>query len=126
MSVTPFYAAILALLFAVLSVRVIRLCRAAKAGLGDGGDRGLLRGLRVHGNFAEYVPLALLLMAFAEMRDAPAWTLHGLGVLLLAGRLAHALGVSREPELPGARVFGMALTFTVLIGGALTILILLA
>ena len=34
-----------------------------KIGIGDGGDKALARKIRVHGNFVEYVPLGLLLMA---------------------------------------------------------------
>lgn len=118
-SITPFYAGLAALLFVALSFRVIGLRRAARIGLGDGGDRGLLRRLRVHGNFAEYAPLAIVLMVLAELQGAPAWTIHLTGTCLLAGRLLHAYGVSQEPELMKLRVAGMILTFTALIGGAL-------
>ena len=61
----------------------------------------------------------LVLMALAEWQQAPAWALHALGLGLLAGRIVHAVGLSQEPEPAGLRAVGMALTFTVLIGGAL-------
>jgi uncharacterized protein len=118
MSVTPIYAGLLALLFILLSVRVIGLRRSARVALGDGGNPALLRRQRVHGNFAEYAPLALLLMALAELQNLPDWTIHAIGILLLVGRAAHAYGVSREPEMPKARVLGMALTFAALGAGA--------
>ena len=118
MSVTPIYAGFLALLFILLSVRVIGLRRAARVALGDGGNPALLRRQRVHGNFAEYAPLALLLMALAELQNLPDWTIHAIGILLLVGRATHASGVSREPEMPKARVLGMALTFGALGVGA--------
>ncbi len=71
MLVTPIYAAVLALVFVGLSVRTIRLRRRARIAVGDGGDPRLARAMRVHTNFAEYVPLALLLIYFAESAGAP-------------------------------------------------------
>lgn len=124
MSVTPLYAALLALLFFALSVRVISRRRDARVGIGDGGNRLLLRSQRAQANFAEYVPLTLLLMGFAEVQGAPGWSLHLLGCLLFAGRLVHAAGLSREPEPSGLRVTGMSLTFTVLLIAAAANLIL--
>lgn len=119
---TMFYAAVLALLFVALGARTILRRRSVGASLGDGGDAVLTRRIRAHGNFAEYAPFALLLMALAEAGGAPDWRIHILGGVLLAGRLAHAVGVSREPEDFRFRVGGMICTFSALIGGALTCL----
>jgi uncharacterized protein len=113
--VTALYAAILALLFFYLSVTVIGQRRKSQASLGTGNDAQLERVVRVHANFAEYVPFALLMIFFVEGASYPAWTIHALGVLLLAGRASHAYGVSRSPENFRFRVTGMALTFTVLL-----------
>ena len=124
MTVTPVYAGILALLFVGLSMRVIALRRGARVGLGDGGNRLLMRRMRVQANFAEYVPLCLLLMAFAELQGAPAWVLHGIGTVLLAGRLIHSTGVSREPEPTGFRTVGMVMTFVSLNCAAIVVLVL--
>ena len=120
MTITPIYAGLATLVFVALSFRVIAQRRASGVTLGDGDDRLLRRRLRVHGNFAEYVPLALLLMALAELQDAAAWLLNLIGLALIAGRLIHAWGVSREPEEIRLRVLGMSLTFAALIAGALT------
>jgi uncharacterized membrane protein YecN with MAPEG domain len=117
MSVTPVYGAILAVLFVALSLRVIFSRRTGGTSLGDGGDDRLLRRIRVHGNFAEYVPLALLLMALVELRGLPGSYLHIMGLLLTSGRLLHAYGVSLG--VGWARVAGMALTFTTLLAAAL-------
>ena len=106
MSVTPVYAGLLALLFIFLSVRVIGMRRSARVALGDGGNPALLRRQRVHGNFAEYVPLALILMALAELQNPPGWMIHAIGIPLLLGRAAHAYGVSCEPEMLRVRVSG--------------------
>jgi len=112
--IVPFYAALLALLFIALAFRVIRERVRARVGVGDAGDPMLLRAMRVHANFAEYVPLALLLLAFMELQGTAAALLHGLCVALLAGRLSHAFGVSRQPEPLLFRRIGMGLTFAVM------------
>ena len=114
MIVTAFYAALLTPLFVLLSVRVIGARRAGKQALGDGGDAALLRRMRVQANFAEYVPLALILLSLAESMRAPVWLLHGLGITLLAGRVSHAWGVSRPDETLSFRVAGMAMTLLTL------------
>ncbi|MGE3991009.1 MAPEG family protein [Pseudorhodoplanes sp.] len=123
LAIVPVYAAILAVMFVGLSIRVIGQRRSSKLPLGFQGDIALERRVRVQGNFAEYVPLALLLLAFVEMRGAPAWLLHGLCALLLAGRLSHAYGVSQMRERFAFRVTGMAVTFTVILAASVAILI---
>lgn len=122
LTVSPVYAGLLGLLFVFLSVRVIGARRRSGVALGDGGDQALLRRQRVHGNFAEYVPLGLVLLVCAEATGVAHWQLHLIGSLLLAGRAIHAIGVSGEPEILPLRVAGMALTFTALITAALACL----
>jgi uncharacterized protein len=114
MPITAFYAGLLAPLFILLAVRVIRHRRGAKVAVGDGGDATLLRRMRVHANFAEYVPFALLLMTLAESLHAPNLLLHVLGLALVVGRLCHAYGVSQMKEPLNFRVIGTATTFTVI------------
>jgi uncharacterized membrane protein YecN with MAPEG domain len=50
--------------------------------------------------------------------------LHGLGALLLAGRILHAYGLSRSPQILKLRVFGMTLTFIVIVIAALACFVL--
>src|SRR5215831_2881923 len=119
MVVTSIYAGLLALLFVVLSLRVIGFRRSARVALGDGSNANLMRRIRVHGNFAEYVPMALLLMALGEAQVSPKWIIHALGLVLVIGRAIHAYGVGRAPEVRYCRVVGMAATFVVLIAGAM-------
>ncbi|MGB8315712.1 MAG: MAPEG family protein [Aestuariivirga sp.] len=118
MEITALYAGLLAPLFILLSVRVIGARRNAKVGVGDGGNVALLRRMRVHANFAEYVPFALLLMALAENLGVWTWLIHVMGITLLAGRLSHAYGVSQQPEVFKFRIFGMAATLTVIAAAA--------
>jgi hypothetical protein len=62
-------------------------------------------------------------MAFVEMRGSASWLLHGMGCLLIAGRLSHAYGVSQLRESFAFRVAGMAMTFTVILTASLAILV---
>ncbi|HUK59752.1 MAG TPA: MAPEG family protein [Stellaceae bacterium] len=121
--IVPLYAALLALLFLALSVRVMAERGRVGVAIGAGGSIALERRIRVHGNFAEYVPLALLLLAFLELRGSAAWYLHLLGLALLIGRLAHAVGVSREPDIYVLRGAGVALTIAVIGLAALTLIV---
>ena len=119
LAMVPVHAGLPTLLFVVPGFRVVTRRRSARVGLGDGGDGILGRRVRAHGNLAEHVPLAFLLMALAELQGASAWTWHMIGTSLIAGRLLHAWGVGREPEILNLRVAGMVLTFFALITGAL-------
>jgi len=116
MPITAFYAALLAMLFMVLSFRTIERRRTARVEIGTGEDAELLRRCRVHANFAEYVPLALVLLALAESLKAPHALLHLAGLMLLAGRSVHAYGLSQTPHILRLRVTGMIMTF-----GAITL-----
>jgi uncharacterized membrane protein YecN with MAPEG domain len=118
MTIVPFYAAVFACLYVGLSVRTLRTRRALGIAVGDGGNAAMLRAMRVHANFAEYVPFALLLLWMLETAGASTWSLHALAGLLLAGRIAHAWGVSQARERFAWRVSGMAATFTVLLTAA--------
>ncbi len=124
MAITSIYAALLGVVFVALSIRVAGTRREAQIAIGDGGDKVLERRIRAHANFAEYVPIALILIALAESNGAPALLLHGLGVGLVAGRVVHALNISSPAERIPLRVVGMATTFTVILVAALANLIL--
>ncbi|MGE3595783.1 MAG: MAPEG family protein [Dehalococcoidia bacterium] len=114
MPVVALYAALLSLLFIGLSARTIGLRRRLQIGIGDAGSAEMLRAMRVYSNFAEYVPLALLLIYFAEVSGAPHALVHALGLSLLLGRLVHAYGVSQVNENFRFRVVGMVVTFSTL------------
>lgn len=122
MTVTPLYAAVLALMFVALSVRTLRLRRQLRIAVGDKGDEQMLRAMRVHANFAEYVPLSLLLVYMFEARSGTSVLIHALCICLIVGRLSHAYGLSRVDEDYRYRVFGMSMTFTALAVSALGIL----
>ncbi len=122
MLIVALYASLLALLFVVLSVRVIRVRRSRRIAIGDAGDTALMRAIGVHSNFAQYVPLCLFMVYLVEIRLGGAWLVHGLGVALLLARVSHAWGVSQAQEDLRFRVFGMVMTFAVLVVSALALL----
>jgi uncharacterized membrane protein YecN with MAPEG domain len=121
-TILPLYAALLAIMFVVLSIRTIRQRRKLKIGLGDAGNKDMQRAMRVHANFAEYVPLCLLMIYWVEQSGVYAWFVHALCTVLIVGRLSHAYGVSQQRENFRFRIAGMSLTFAVLIACAVHLL----
>lgn len=120
--VTGFYAGILALVYVVLALRVINIRRAHKVVLGTLNATGqpvdaLIQAVRIHGNFAEYVPFALVLILMCEIQDMARPCVHALGLVLLLGRLLHIVALSESSI--GLRVAGMLLTFSVFVGAGL-------
>lgn len=121
MTVTPIYAGLLAIWFLVLSIRVVqgRVGRG-KPSLGDGGSPDMLRRIRGHANFAEYVPMVLVLMGLLELGGLTKWALHALGTMLLTGRLLHGYALSFTEGFVFGRSAGILLTFlSLLVGGSL-------
>jgi hypothetical protein len=121
MTITLLYAGLLSLWLLVLSVRVIAI-RSQGISLGDGGNPVLLRRIRAHGNFAEYVPMILVMIGFLEISHlAPIW-IHTFGITLVIGRLLHGYAMSFNESFKFGRVGGTVLTFTLLaVCGALCI-----
>ena len=123
---TALYAGLCALFYVYQTFVVINHRRGKKIGLGDGGDKDVIKAIRVHANSAETMPMALILLGLSEMLGAPAIALHVLGLMLLVGRVVHGLhftGVLSHHFRP----LGMVLTTLVimitavgLIGHALT------
>ena len=63
--------------------------------------------------------MALILMAACELNGAPAPFLHLVGVTLVVGRLLHAQGLTSSEGVSFGRTAGTALTWIVLLEGAL-------
>src|ERR1044071_3613643 len=96
--IVPFYAAILGLIFIFLSARVIAARRQLRGTVGFGGHHVLERRIRVQGNFAEYVPITVILLTFMELYGGAKWLIHLLCIALILGRSLHAYCVSRTDE----------------------------
>ncbi len=106
MHITLIYAGLLGLLFLLLSFWVVKRRAQFRVMIGEGEAPEMLAAIRAHGNFAEYVPLTLLLMALCELAGVGALWLHLGGVLLVVWRILHAIGIQipRAPNMP--RLFG--------------------
>ena len=123
LTIVPVFSAFFAVMFVLLSINVIRARRKHKVGIGTGRNKSVERAMRVHANFAEYVPFALLLVALLELNKSNSLLLMGLCSVLLVGRLVHAYGVSMENERFAFRVSGMMMTFAVILIAALANLV---
>ena len=82
--ITLLYAAILSIIYVALTIRVIKHRVTSKVLLGDGGISKLNIAVRTHGDFGEYIPLALFLMMGVELYQYSTSTLHTLGIALVA------------------------------------------
>lgn len=122
LAVTPLYAAILAVFYIAMSFYVIVTRARTDVLVGDGGNPDMLVAIRRHGNLAEYMPFALLMMALGELMGlGPAW-LHASGLALVAGRLVHPFGVTRDKGPLAPRVAGVLATFAAMLIPGLYIL----
>ena len=120
--ITSLYGAILGLLCVALSVQVSLTRVKTKVSLLDGSNPMLTEAIRRHGNFVEYVPIALILMAFAESGGGNHLLMHGLGVLLLAARLIHPFGIKHDNAAAPARIAGTAVSqFVIVVSAGLII-----
>ena len=109
--VTSVVASFLTIIFIKLSFAVIRLRRENKVAIGSGGHEDLERAIRAQGNFAEYVPFGILLIACLELNGAPWWLVAIPGITLIMGRLIHAKGINVPPPDFSKRILGMKITF---------------
>ncbi|WP_164000756.1 MAPEG family protein [Pyxidicoccus caerfyrddinensis] len=111
--VTALYAALNAFLTVGLGVNVSRVRGKHNVFRGDGGHADLIAAIRAHGNNAEHVPLALILLLVAELCGGSSMALHAFGGALLVARLAHAFGLIKASRV---QVVGALLTLAVQLG----------
>jgi len=108
--ITFLYAGILGLIYIALAFYTIRGRFKHGVVLGDGENEDMLRRIRVHGNFAEYVPFALILMlCYERMMSADPNIVHILGASLVVSRLVFSLSVLKIVKIPFGRQVGMIL-----------------
>ncbi len=110
LTVTPIYAVLLTAFMLILSARVIMERRGNKFAYGNNDSNRVEAKIRAQANWAEYTPIALLLMLMAEIQGISAGWLHLTGMILLVGRVAHGYGMSFDPKNFRFRVYGMILT----------------
>ena len=123
--ITAMYLALLALVYIILALQVVRLRRLEGVSLGDGGNAVLRSAIRAHAHFAEYVPIIILMAALLENVGLPAVKLNQLLGPFLAARIMHPIGMYAEPRSWRFNIFrlgGMVLTIAVLFGCAMQII----
>ncbi|CAM8275024.1 COG3788 Uncharacterized relative of glutathione S-transferase, MAPEG superfamily [Candidatus Methylopumilus planktonicus] len=110
LKLTAIYAAILTFVYVKLTLNVINLRRQNEVSLGDGGREDLQQAIRSHGNFAEYVPLGLILLGCLEANHIH-WTIVLLlGGVFTTGRLFYAKAFLEATPNIDLRVKGMKFT----------------
>lgn len=104
------YAALLGALMIVLSLRISLARMRSGISLGWGDDPVLRARVRAFGNFAEWVPMALVLLMLAQLAGAPEPALHAGGMALVLGRVLHPLQLDGRLFTP-LRFLGMCATY---------------
>lgn len=120
--ITSIYAGAAALMFVYLTLGVSRQRIRHKVSIGDGDNRAVLVAIRAQGNFVEYVPIGLILMAAVENQGAPAMAMHALGVMLIGGRILHAIGFTKRPQILILRQVGIVLNLVMVLAAGLGLL----
>ena len=110
------------ILLLVLSVLVVRQRRSHGVALGDADIPQLTQAVRAFGNASEYVPAGLVAIAVLAMVGAPPAVVHATGFILLTGRIAHAIGLSRSGGASLPRAAGVILTWLAYILGAVSLI----
>lgn len=121
--ITSIYAALCGILMIALAMRVSLARRRFRVGIGSGGHEPLERAIRVHANFIEFVPLALILMLLAELGGVTGWLMHVFGITLVVSRLLHAWGLTQSGGESFGRMYGSLGTWALIL--VLAVLILL-
>ena len=110
------------ILLLVLSVLVTRQRRKHHVEIGDGGVPALNQAIRAFGNAAEYVPAALIGLGVLALAGAMPLLIHPIGFLLFAGRVMHAVGLSRSTGVSWLRTAGVLATWVAYIALAAALL----
>jgi uncharacterized protein len=99
------------LLLLVMALLVVRQRQKHKIALGDEGVPELTRAIRAQGNAVEYIPAALIGLVVLELTGAPPVLVHIAGLVLFAGRVMHAIGLSNSGGVSMLRTLGVVATW---------------
>ena len=121
--ITGFYAALGAIILALLSLNVGRTRGSSGILIGDGGHAGLLGATRAHGNAVEYLPIGLILMLGLELEHGSIILLHAIGIVLIGSRMLHAAGLLRSTGSSTPRLVGYLATILAILAAAVALLI---
>ena len=119
MPITPLFAAIFALAYVYLSISVVKLRFSEKIVLGvetkdNVVSAPMLKAVRIHANFIEYVPMALILFWFLEIVTSSSAMVFWLACILLVARVAHVIGMNNPKRYLLCRQCGVVATFGVI------------
>ena len=123
---TAFYAGLLALVYLGLSGWVIGARVSENVLFGDGGDDTVLKRVRSHANFSEYVALALIVIGLLEASGGRHGLVQALLIALLVARILHPIGMFAPPNSPrqfACRGGGILLTMAALAIAAIALLV---
>lgn len=120
---TALYAGLVGVLLVFLAARVSLLRRRHGVGVGDGDNRELRLAIRVHGNAVEWAVVSLVLLLIAELTRHSPVLVHACGIAIVAGRLLHALGLSRSGGPSPGRMVGTILSWGVVLVLSVTLVI---
>ena len=120
--ITALYAGILTLIAIFLGAAVGAMRGSTGISILHGENMVLATRIRRHANFTEAVPLALILLAALELNGASPGLLHGLGIALVACRIAHPLGLHHDNVRNPLRGIGAGGTILVSLIAALMLI----
>jgi len=98
-----------------LSQRIGQLRHRHKISIGTGGNEMIERRMRAQLNFAENVPLVLILIAIIEMTGKAGLWLAPAGAVFMLGRVLHGLGMDGD-KFGWGRMVGTLTTMLAQVG----------
>ena len=118
LSITSFFAGVLALFYVKLTRDVLMLRQKKKVPVGNGGDEDLARALMAHENFSFNSLFFLLMMALAEISLVSSYVLVIIGLFFMFARViySHSIKVyEKQKKVYGLRALGVMVTFGCLV-----------
>lgn len=94
-AISGLYISITAILVVILAMRVVKLRRKYKIGIGNSDNKELIIASRVHANLVENAPIAMILLLVAELNGLNSMVLYLLGIVWVIGRILHAIGLTK-------------------------------
>ncbi len=111
-----YYLFLSVILVLYLSFLIIKQRKKHLVSVGSGGHDEIKYLMRAHGNALEYLPLFLIMLCVYDANDAPAWAVHLFGMMMMVGRVLHAIAFVKYQSMAlKIRFWGMILTFLSLI-----------
>lgn len=117
--ITALYAGLLALIGFGLAAGSGSIRSKTGVSFGDGGNVDQIVAVRRHGNFAEWVPLALILLAILELNQVSSTAINVLGGWLVVARILHPIGLRADGKFSVLRGIGAGSTALIVVVSAI-------